>query len=969
MLSKSFKSGKCKTSLKLAASRIKLLKNKRDIQVRHLRRELAQLLATGQEQTARIRVEHVIREEKTMSGYDLIEIYCELIVARLPIIDSQKGCPIDLKEAISSVIFASPRCADLPELVDVRKHFTAKYGKDFITSALELRPDCGVNRMIVEKLSAKAPNTETKIKILTEIAKEHDVKWDPKAVEEELQNPKDLLNGSSSFMRANEIIMEPLNVDFSPVDSQKEADSKIHQNEIPTKPTSFNSSSPANLRTSTFTVPPTRNESLTSDRTSGVSEVRDSYSQTETVSSNEPTWTTEFKDAISAAQVAAESAERASIAARAAAELATRGNISRQSSNDPNRPSIYSSRDTLPNIVPSSKLKDVRNESVKMDDNLDKDFQGVKDDVDKLPRDKLREGFSHFTANDMNVYSQINNGEKFDGIRGSFSRIESIGSKKELVEEDFIEDVEVNYDGTFFASSIGPPDDDTIWVPAIGKQQTSNTLEINDHKPHTSSDYASPVFDEYGPEPNEFKNYFLDSFDNKKNDQNVFSMSPTNIFSDSLHESHAAALEEVSSAKFHDNNTVTYDDSDGTSEDEDVLSSSLKNGTVQNSSLLHEGGSSQESGPRVELQPSSSSKARPLMGSEENDHLQLPSSGSELDSGSELGLKFGRLTGGLKNRGYNYPPPYTSSSVVHSSLPSKEIADSAISGAGQPISGREKTYASLVIPDEDRYDQKSSWNASTSADSGKAEGSQLEEYTEASRSSKTLARDNSVDDTSRFGGKEFFPNQQYSKQYRGGNFVASNVSEALIEKIDDEKPRTKAYKELSSRMLRTDFDLEGDGEKRNSDISMESRGNSSASSQIKLSRRTRDFTTKGRSNPKSMEYSDIPNSKPEVPPLSRAVDQAKILQGNLNLKPPKQYSSAEQRVHEDSAHKINTKNTEGKPNSVTTLENSGNNNTLGSAGGTILQGTESPKAPHVHPKLPDYDTLAAHFQSLRSNRR
>ena len=35
-------------------------------------------------------VEHVIREEKTMSAYELIELYCELIVARLPIIESQK---------------------------------------------------------------------------------------------------------------------------------------------------------------------------------------------------------------------------------------------------------------------------------------------------------------------------------------------------------------------------------------------------------------------------------------------------------------------------------------------------------------------------------------------------------------------------------------------------------------------------------------------------------------------------------------------------------------------------------------------------------------------------------------------------------------------------------------------------------------------------------------------------------------
>lgn len=35
-------------------------------------------------------VEHVVREEKTLAAYDLLEIYCELIAARLPIIESQK---------------------------------------------------------------------------------------------------------------------------------------------------------------------------------------------------------------------------------------------------------------------------------------------------------------------------------------------------------------------------------------------------------------------------------------------------------------------------------------------------------------------------------------------------------------------------------------------------------------------------------------------------------------------------------------------------------------------------------------------------------------------------------------------------------------------------------------------------------------------------------------------------------------
>nr|GEV82309.1 vacuolar protein sorting-associated protein Ist1 [Tanacetum cinerariifolium] len=135
-----------KTSLKLATARIKLMRNKKGAQVIQMKKELAQLLAAGDDRTARIR--HVIREEKMIGAYDLIEIYCELIVARLPIIESQKTCPMDLKEAIASVIFATPRCSDITELVDVKKNFRAKYGKEFVTAATDLIPGCGVSQMV-----------------------------------------------------------------------------------------------------------------------------------------------------------------------------------------------------------------------------------------------------------------------------------------------------------------------------------------------------------------------------------------------------------------------------------------------------------------------------------------------------------------------------------------------------------------------------------------------------------------------------------------------------------------------------------------------------------------------------------------------------------------------------------------------------------------------------------------------------
>ncbi|KAF3447355.1 hypothetical protein FNV43_RR12541 [Rhamnella rubrinervis] len=199
--SKGFRAAKCKTLLKLTIPRIKLLRNRREIQIKQMRRDIAKLLETGQEATARIRVEHIIREENMMAAQEIIELFCELITVRLPIIESQRECPLDLKEAISSICFAAPRCADLPELLQVQLSFASKYGKEFVAAATELMPDCGVNRQLIELLSIRAPSPEKKMKLLKEIAEEHELDWDPAASETEFSKPhEDLLNGPTQFV-------------------------------------------------------------------------------------------------------------------------------------------------------------------------------------------------------------------------------------------------------------------------------------------------------------------------------------------------------------------------------------------------------------------------------------------------------------------------------------------------------------------------------------------------------------------------------------------------------------------------------------------------------------------------------------------------------------------------------------------------------------------------------------------------
>ena len=66
----------------------------------------------------------------------------------LPVLVSCRDCPEDLKEAISSIVFAAPRSSDLPELMAARQIFGLKYGKEFILAAEELRPGCCVNRRV-----------------------------------------------------------------------------------------------------------------------------------------------------------------------------------------------------------------------------------------------------------------------------------------------------------------------------------------------------------------------------------------------------------------------------------------------------------------------------------------------------------------------------------------------------------------------------------------------------------------------------------------------------------------------------------------------------------------------------------------------------------------------------------------------------------------------------------------------------
>ena len=60
-----------------------------------------------------------------------------------------RECPDELKEATSSLIFASSRCGELPELQKMREILASKFGKEFEFCAVELLKNNGVNPKVL----------------------------------------------------------------------------------------------------------------------------------------------------------------------------------------------------------------------------------------------------------------------------------------------------------------------------------------------------------------------------------------------------------------------------------------------------------------------------------------------------------------------------------------------------------------------------------------------------------------------------------------------------------------------------------------------------------------------------------------------------------------------------------------------------------------------------------------------------
>ncbi|XP_016955555.1 IST1 homolog isoform X3 [Drosophila biarmipes] len=179
---------KLKTNLRLALNRLKLLEKKKAELTQKSRKEIADYLATGKTERARIRVEHIIREDYLVEAMEMVEMYCDLLLARFGLITQMKELDTGIAEPVASLVWVCPRLqSDIAELKVISDIFVTKYGPQFAEQSRTATGEHYVSEKLMHKLTLQAPPKLLVEKYLIAIAKNYNIEYepDPQVMQEE----------------------------------------------------------------------------------------------------------------------------------------------------------------------------------------------------------------------------------------------------------------------------------------------------------------------------------------------------------------------------------------------------------------------------------------------------------------------------------------------------------------------------------------------------------------------------------------------------------------------------------------------------------------------------------------------------------------------------------------------------------------------------------------------------------------
>ncbi|KAJ6700888.1 REGULATOR OF VPS4 ACTIVITY IN THE MVB PATHWAY PROTEIN [Salix koriyanagi] len=171
---------KCKTSVKMTKTRLDDLKKKKNSLIKHLKNVMADLIRADRAYDAFCRAEGLLVEQNKFACYNFIELFCGCISSNLSLMNKQKECPEECREAVQSLIYAAARFSEFPELRDLRSAFIGRYGPSL---------EAFVNEEFAEMLKPGSTTKEIKLQLLHDIGQEFSIEWNTKSLEQKLFTP------------------------------------------------------------------------------------------------------------------------------------------------------------------------------------------------------------------------------------------------------------------------------------------------------------------------------------------------------------------------------------------------------------------------------------------------------------------------------------------------------------------------------------------------------------------------------------------------------------------------------------------------------------------------------------------------------------------------------------------------------------------------------------------------------------
>lgn len=169
--------------LKMCIQRLRFAQDKQQALAKQSRRAVAQLLSEGKEQKAHYRVESLIGDDIHVELLEILELYCELLHARITVLLSiadeadliANHIDDGINEAARAVAFAALHTSEIKELGQVKDLLTYRFGQDFLRAIVDDR--VGVPDKVVSKCSPGLAKPELVVLYLKEIARTYGVPY------------------------------------------------------------------------------------------------------------------------------------------------------------------------------------------------------------------------------------------------------------------------------------------------------------------------------------------------------------------------------------------------------------------------------------------------------------------------------------------------------------------------------------------------------------------------------------------------------------------------------------------------------------------------------------------------------------------------------------------------------------------------------------------------------------------------